>query len=91
MKRQASDDMRWHRGITIHAMPVVGVGGLIFTLGIVLLFVVGMPEGKWFLIAAIPAGLLALVLIRLFHRLRPKTEEEEIQLNVGRQTDNRNR
>ncbi len=67
-------------------MPVAGVGGLLLTVGIVLMAVFGFSIAKWFVVASIPAGVLALLVIRLFHRLRPTTEEEEIQLNVGRQT-----
>jgi hypothetical protein len=78
-------ERRWHRGITMHAIPVVGVGGLIFAIGVVLIFTTGVPGAKWFLIGSLPVGLLALMVIRLVHKLRPKTEEEEVQLNVGRQ------
>jgi hypothetical protein len=86
MKKQSSGDAGWHPGPRIDAIPVVGVGGLIFTIGIALMFAVGLPIAKQFLLAAVPAGFLALVIIRVFRKLRPRTEEEELQLNVGRQT-----
>jgi hypothetical protein len=83
MKRHS--DAGYHRGPRIDAIPVVGVGGLIFAIGMVVMFVVGLPIGKWFLLASVPAGFLAMAAIRLFRRLRPRTEEEEVLLNVGRQ------
>ena len=88
--RQRRRDEGLHRGITFHAMPVAGIGGLLLTAAIILMGILGFPVAKWFLVASIPVGVLALVVIRLFHRLRPKTEEEEIQLKVGRQDNNRN-
>jgi len=86
MKRQSARDADFHRGPRIDAIPVVGVGGLIFAIGVAVMFVGGLPIAKWFFIASVPAGFLALVTIRLFRTLRPRTEVEEIQLNVGRQT-----
>ena len=83
--KQQRDDMRWHRGITYHAMPVAGVGGLLLTIAISLIFVARVPIAKWFLIGSVMAGVVAFAIIRLIHRLRPETEEEEVQLNLGRQ------
>jgi len=86
MKRPSATDADFHRGPRIDAIPVVGVGGLIFAIGMVVMFVGGLPIAKWFLLASVPAGFLALGAIRLFRKLRPRTEEEEVLLNVGRQT-----
>jgi UDP-N-acetylmuramyl pentapeptide phosphotransferase/UDP-N-acetylglucosamine-1-phosphate transferase len=77
---------RWHPGITIHKIPVAGVGGLIFAVGIMVLAVVGLPFAKWFLLGAVILGLAVLGILRLFRKLYPKTEVEEVQLDVGRQT-----
>ena len=78
-------DARWHLGPRADAIPVVGVGGLIFVVATVVIFVLGLPVAKWFLLASLPAGLLAMVAMRLFRKLRPRIEEEEVLLNVGRQ------
>ena len=63
------------------------VGGLIFAVGVVVMFAGGVPIGKWFLLASVPAGLLAVAAMKLFRRFKPRTEEEEVLLNVGRQED----
>ena len=47
-----------HPGIRIDKIPARGIGGLIFALGIVTLFAIGIPSMRWFLIAAVPAGAL---------------------------------
>ncbi len=85
MNKPRQEDRRPHRGITFHAMPVAGAGGAFLTIGVVLMFVIGVPSGKWFVIASVLAGLIVLGIIRLVHRFRP-TEEEEIQLNIGHPT-----
>ena len=86
MKRQNSDSPR-HPGITFHKMPVAaGVVGFVFAVGIVVIAFVGLPVSKWFVLASAVGGIGVFGIIRLLHRLRPCTEEEELQLNVGRQT-----
>jgi hypothetical protein len=85
VKKQSGTGVEYHRGPRIDAIPVVGVGGLIFAVGVVVMFAVGLPIGKWFLLASVPAGFLAMAAMRLFRRLRPRTEEEEVLLNGGRQ------
>ena len=82
MKKSAGRDSNWHPGPQIASIPVAGGGGLIFAVGTVLTFGFGMPEGKWFLIASLPAGIVALLVIRLVHKLRPRTEEEEVELDL---------
>ena len=72
-------------------MPVAGVGGLIFAVGIVVIALLGLPLMKWFLAGAAILSLGVVGLLRLFRKLHPQTEVEEVQLNVGRQDDNRNR
>ena len=78
-------DARWHPGPRADAIPVIGVGGLIFVIATVVIFVVGLPVAKWFLLASLPAGFVAMFAMRLFRKLRPRTEEEDFLLNVGRQ------
>jgi len=86
VKQQSADSPR-HPGITFHKMPVAaGFVGFVFAAGIIAIALFGLPVAKWFLLASVIAGLAVLGIIRLLHRLRPQTEEEEIQLNVGRQT-----
>ena len=85
MKRQ-SGDLPTRAEITIHKVPVVGVVGFIFVVGIIVIALLGLPVAKWFLLASLLAGLIVVGIIRLAHRVRPRTEEEEVQLNVGRQT-----
>ncbi len=51
---------RWtrpHPGITMHKIPVDwNVGGLLFTVGVTLVFLIGIPIAKWFLLFALIAG-----------------------------------
>jgi len=75
-----------HPGITMHRIPVAGIGGFIFAVGIVVLAVVGLPFAKWFLVGAVILGAGVVGILRLFRKLDPQTEVEEVQLNVGRQT-----
>ena len=84
--KQSNDSPR-HPGITFHKMPVAaGFFGFVFAAGIVAIGLLGIPVSKWFVLASVIAGVGVLGIIRLLHRLRPRTEEEELQLNVGRQT-----
>ncbi len=47
-----------HRGILIDQIPAEGPGGLIFALGTVLIFSIGVPEIRQFLPVALVGGLL---------------------------------
>ena len=91
MKKQEEGGLRWHPGITMHKIPVAGTGGLIFAVGIVVLALLGLPIAKWFLIGAVILGVGVVGILRLFRKLHPQTEVEEVQFNVGRQDDSRNR
>jgi hypothetical protein len=75
----------WHQGITIHKVPVAGVGGLIFAVGIIAMAVAGIPFAKWFLLGAVILGVGVVGIIRVLRKMHPQTEVEEVQLNVGRQ------
>jgi UDP-N-acetylmuramyl pentapeptide phosphotransferase/UDP-N-acetylglucosamine-1-phosphate transferase len=86
MKKQEDGGLRWHPGITMHKIPVAGVGGLIFAVGIVLIALFGLPIAKWFLVGAVILGFGVVGILRLFRKLHPQTEVEEVQLDVGRQT-----
>src|SRR5882672_2327752 len=82
MKRQEDGPLRWHQGITMHKMPVAGVGGLILAIGIVAITLAGLPATKWFLAGAIVLGIAIACLLFLFRKLRPRTEVEEVELNL---------
>jgi UDP-N-acetylmuramyl pentapeptide phosphotransferase/UDP-N-acetylglucosamine-1-phosphate transferase len=77
---------RWHPGITMHKIPVAGIGGMIFAVGIIALALVGLPFAKWFLLGAVVLGVGVVGILRGFRKMHPQTEVEEVQLNVGRQT-----
>jgi hypothetical protein len=60
-----------HSGIQISAIkPITGVAGLIFAVGVILIFVIGLPVAKWFLLFSVGGGLLAFVILRLTDRSR---------------------
>lgn len=47
-----------HPGITIHKLPVgAGFAGLVFTLGSVAIFLIGLPELWYFVVGAIALGI----------------------------------
>jgi Sec-independent protein secretion pathway component TatC len=62
---------RWsnyHPGIRMHEIPVPAtVGGLIFTLGMTIVFLVGVPIAVWFLLASATAGIGCAYLLRWLH------------------------
>jgi len=85
--RPQSNESRRHPGITFHKMPVAaGFMGFVFVAGIVAIAFLGLPVSKWFVLVSVGGGIGVFGIIRLLHRLGPPTEEEELQLNVGRQT-----
>jgi hypothetical protein len=46
-----------HPGVSIHRMAVGGgLMGAVFAIGTVLIFVVGVPLGPWFLLASVLLG-----------------------------------
>jgi UDP-N-acetylmuramyl pentapeptide phosphotransferase/UDP-N-acetylglucosamine-1-phosphate transferase len=85
MKNQPEGGSSRHPGITVHKIPVAGVGGLLLTIGIVVVALIGLPIAKWFLAGAVILGVGVVGILRLFRKLRPQTEVEQVQLNVGRQ------
>lgn len=56
-----------HRGILTHKIPAEGFGGLIFALGTVMIFVIGVPEIRQFSLFAIPAGGILAGVLYLWH------------------------
>ncbi len=48
-----------HPGISMHKLPVSGdIMGAVFAAGIVLMFVLGIPIARWFLIAGVILGVV---------------------------------
>ncbi len=61
--------MARHPGITMHRLPVGGdIMGTVFALGVVLMFVVGIPLARWFLLGAVILGGVFGLVIARFHR-----------------------
>ena len=60
--------MNPHRGIRIDAILVKDAGGLIFTVGALAIFLVGVPVTRWFLLGAVILGLVNFGLVRLMRR-----------------------
>ena len=79
------DELGRHSGITYHRMPVAGIGGLLLFIAMCIIFVGRLPEAKFFILGSLLLGWLFLGAIRLVHKIRPETEVEKFQLNVGRQ------
>ena len=62
---------RYHPGITMHAIPInANAAGLIFTLGTMVMFLVGVPLAASFFVASLAAGAAVAVLLRRLHRDR---------------------
>jgi hypothetical protein len=61
-----------HPGISIHRMAIGGgiMGGL-FTIGTVLIFVIGVPLGPWFLLASALLGASVAAGLYLWHKGHP--------------------
>jgi hypothetical protein len=61
--------MKPHRGISMHAIPVgANIGGAIFTIGIIVAVLIGLPVARWFLLASVVGGGAVFLLLRLFRR-----------------------
>lgn len=57
-----------HPGITMHKIPVKGAAGLIFTVGMLIVFLIRLPEARWFLALSLPLGVIIGVILRLTSR-----------------------
>ncbi len=58
-----------HQGIRIDKIPIGGAAGLLFALGAMTIFLIGVPLTRWFLIFAVPAGVIVAGLMRLTSRV----------------------
>ncbi len=57
-----------HPGISMHKIPIKGAAGLIFTIGMLIIFLIRLPEARWFLALSLPVGLMIAVALRLTGR-----------------------
>jgi L-asparagine transporter-like permease len=57
-----------HPGITMHKIPVKGWAGLLFTLGVVIIALVSLPQARWFLAVSVPTGVVIAIILRLTSR-----------------------
>ncbi len=60
-----------HWGPNISSIPVAGVGGLIFAVGTALIFLVGIPALRLFLIGALVVGVFMGCGLYWYHKKRP--------------------
>ena len=61
-----------HPGISIHRMAVGGgLMGAVFAIGTVLIFVVGVPLGPWFLLASLVLGAGVAAALYVWHQNHP--------------------
>ncbi len=59
---------RIHPGITMHKIPIKGPAGLIFAIGMVIIFLIRLPEARWFLALSLPVGPIIGIILRLTSR-----------------------
>ncbi len=57
-----------HPGITMHKIPVKGPAGLLFAVGMVIVFLIYLPEARWFLVLSLALGVIIGVILRLTSR-----------------------
>ena len=61
-----------HPGITIHRMAVGGgIMGALFAIGTVLIFVIGLPVSRWFLLGSVLLGTGAAAVLYFWHKNNP--------------------
>ncbi len=57
-----------HPGINFSKIPVSGWAGLLFAMGVMALFLITLPEVRWFFVQALPAGVLVGAILAFLHR-----------------------
>jgi hypothetical protein len=70
VRRDSSHDLDEQPGIRIHKIPVKGWAGLVFAIGVMLLFFIALPHVRWFILLTLPSGLILGVVLYLLHRRR---------------------
>jgi hypothetical protein len=63
--------MDWHEGPNISRIPVKGIIGAVFTVGIVFMFLAGVPHARLFTAISLPVGVIVGVVLCLWHKRRP--------------------
>jgi hypothetical protein len=63
-----AEGMAMHPGITMHKIPVEGWAGLLFTVGVLAMVLVSLPEARWFLAISLPTGVIIGTILRLTSR-----------------------
>ena len=58
MKQDSPNYAESHPGIRMHKIPVKGGAGLLFAVGVMIMILWRLPEARWFLIAAVPVGII---------------------------------
>jgi len=52
----------------MHKIPVEGAVGLVFTVGVLAMVLLSLPQARWFLALSLPAGLVIGIILRLTSR-----------------------
>lgn len=65
-----SRDPNPHSGISMHQIPIKGWAGLVFVIGVMVVFLVGSSQVRWFFVLSIPPGILIGAILYLIHRRR---------------------
>jgi len=61
-----------HPGITMHRIAVGGsIMGALFAIGTVLIFVIGLPVGRWFLLGSVVLGTGVAAGLYAWHKNNP--------------------
>jgi hypothetical protein len=53
-----------HPGITMHKIPIKGGVGLLFTVGMLIIFLIRLPEARVFLALSLPVGVVVAWILR---------------------------
>lgn len=61
-------DTPLHPGINFSKLPVSGSAGLLFTVGTMAIFLITLPEIRWFFVRSLPAGILVGAALTYIHR-----------------------
>lgn len=65
-RREEESGTTW--GPNMSKISFGGAGGLIFTVGSLAIFFIGLPEIRWFLAVSLPVGLIIGLILRLTAR-----------------------
>lgn len=52
----------------MHKIPIKGPAGLLFTVGMLIVFLLYLPQARWFLALSVPVGVIIAVILRLTSR-----------------------